>query len=105
MTNLYQWIKDGLTGLFPSTRRRNAERDCELLLEAHEKPAYTIEVDYGIPYSIKCKSKDELEAELKALRAIADNQENPYFDVHVYDQMDRDISETQLIEELSSAPE
>lgn len=53
---------------------------------------FTIVADYGKPYSMKIDSESMLKKELLGLKKLSEN-DYPYFDVWVYDEHDKDITD------------
>lgn len=56
-------------------------------------PKYTIVVDYGKPYDIKVKNKNDLKKELKKLKKIYEEGDHPFFDIWVYDKDNKEITD------------
>ena len=58
-------------------------------------PKYTVVVDYGKPFDIKVKDEGSLKKELVKLgkQYKANPDEYPYFDVWVYDEKDKDVTD------------
>jgi uncharacterized protein with von Willebrand factor type A (vWA) domain len=68
--------------------------------DQEEKAKYLIVYDYGKPQEEFIYSDEELKQALKTLKEISEYGEYSYFDVFVYDENNKDISESQFIKEI-----
>lgn len=65
---------------------------------------YTIVVDIGKPYDEEAADLDAIEEVLRGIhQKYIVEEECPHVDVFVYDSIDRDITESQAIQEIVSA--
>jgi hypothetical protein len=60
---------------------------------------YSVTYDYGRPCAEQVESREELKALLTRLH-IMSKEEHPYFDVHVYNEDNEEITDSQFIEEM-----
>ena len=56
-------------------------------------PKYKIVVDYGKPYEIKVNSDSQLKKELLKLKRKAEREDHPYFDINIYDEKGKDVTD------------